>query len=208
MRHPSLSVRAFAELMRLPAYEQTRILYDQKYPKSSPGAFKVPYYKPALGAIRTYYTKGNDLAVLREAILDIQSGSNEPRARNNERVVKAFRRSNQASRRLEVQSMPRVSDILEGVELRLSPDLSAVEGSHHVRVFYNFRSAPLDQDVARVVVELAHHVLGKHTVCKLSEFELIDFAAGAVHCHRRPRKRTLMQATETAKVIQALWPTI
>jgi hypothetical protein len=46
---PELTVRSFAELVHLPAYEQSRILYEQKYPRQAPQTFKSPYYAVALG---------------------------------------------------------------------------------------------------------------------------------------------------------------
>jgi hypothetical protein len=41
---PRLNARALSELMALPGYEQYRVLYEQKYPKSTPNVFKTPYY--------------------------------------------------------------------------------------------------------------------------------------------------------------------
>ena len=49
---PRITVRAFAELLNLPAYEQVRILHDQKYPRRQPQVFRVPFYQPALHGIR------------------------------------------------------------------------------------------------------------------------------------------------------------
>lgn len=45
---PSLSVRAMAEMLELPAHAQARILREQKYPKQAPQVFRTPYYQPAL----------------------------------------------------------------------------------------------------------------------------------------------------------------
>ena len=43
---PRISVRSFAEMLSLPAYEQLRVLYEQKYPKKEPQTFKIPYTNP------------------------------------------------------------------------------------------------------------------------------------------------------------------
>ena len=40
---PSLSVRAIGEMIGLPAYQQSRILHDQKHPRQQPQKFRVPY---------------------------------------------------------------------------------------------------------------------------------------------------------------------
>jgi len=64
---PFLTVRALAEMMQLPLYEQVRILSEQKYPREAPQRFRIPYYSPGLVAIRNYYRSANDQGVLEEA---------------------------------------------------------------------------------------------------------------------------------------------
>jgi hypothetical protein len=54
-------------MLRLPAYEQSRLLYDQKYPKQQPQSFRTPYYQRALSGIREYYREANDGKILSAA---------------------------------------------------------------------------------------------------------------------------------------------
>ena len=42
---PKLTVKAFAELLRLPAYEQLRILEEHKYPRQAPQSYRTPYLR-------------------------------------------------------------------------------------------------------------------------------------------------------------------
>src|SRR5438874_12773070 len=119
---PSLSVRAFAELMGPPAYEYARILHEQKYPKQQPQVFRTPFYLPALSAIRNFYRAENDLTVLAAARQSIGLLKLETRRESNIRVLRSFEHSKQARRRLQVAANPKHVAIVRQVELRLGLD--------------------------------------------------------------------------------------
>ena len=96
-----LSVRAFAELMRLPGYEQERILHEQKYPRQQPNRFRVPYYNLAKNGIHKYYRSQNNLNILRSEIQTISAKNIEPvRRQNNVRVLRSFQGSPESSRQI------------------------------------------------------------------------------------------------------------
>jgi len=94
---PALTVRAFAELLSLPAYEYLRILHEQKYPRQQPQVFRTPFYLPALSGIRQYYRSGNDRAALVPARQAIALLGLESRREHNTRVLDQFERSTQSS---------------------------------------------------------------------------------------------------------------
>jgi hypothetical protein len=206
---PSLSVRAFAELIGLPAYEYVRILYEQKYPKQQPQIFRTPFYLPALSAIRNYYRAGNDLAVLVAARQGISQLKLDTRRESNMRVLKSFERSRQARRRLQVAANPRRVASIRQVELRLGLDMSALDKGEPRPVYYNCRSAALDDDLAHTTLDLAHWVLEENGIAPPAKaLEYVDLADGRVHHIQKRRSTTLKRLREVARVIDALWPTI
>jgi len=206
---PSLSVRAFAELIRLPAYEQLRVLHDQKYPRSEPQSFKIPFYQPALKGIRDYYRSGNKLTALVAARAAATAVGLETRRAHNVRVIDQFEKSKQAKRRLQPKPSPRCSILLAGVEIRLRFDLVALEGSAVRQIFYNLRNAAVDEETSRTTLELAAHVLHMSgTLASIRHLEYVDIN----DCHSRSigriRSPTIKNVQANAKLIKTLWPTV
>ena len=125
---PDLTVRSFAELISLPAYEQIRILHEQKYPRQVPQAFKIPYYKPVLNTIKEYFRNNNDSNIIRGAIIDFDSTIRlESKRNHNKRVLNSFSNSFQATRSLIINSQKRYYFDIGNFRLRLSFDLNVTE---------------------------------------------------------------------------------
>lgn len=207
---PRLTVRSLAELMQLPGYEQYRILYEQKHPRSSPGAFRIPYYAPALRGIRSYYANDNSPAAIEEAKSRLATIGDLTRRGHNERVLTSFAASPQANRLLTPGRIPRLEATLGDVDLHLAFDLVAKENEQTRWLLYNMRVMPINEQLARATLEVAHWLIescGKRA--RVSDLEYIDLADGG---HRysfaRIRSRTIKQAEQTLKVVEALWPTI
>src|SRR5262245_14087602 len=120
---PTLSVRSFAELIRLPAYEQLRVLHDQKFPRAEPKSFKVPFYQTAMKGIRDYYRSGNNPTALAAARLAARVLGLQSRRDHNIRVIDKFEKSAQAKRKLQLKPSPVHSAAIEGVRVRLRFDL-------------------------------------------------------------------------------------
>ena len=207
---PSLSVRAFAELIGLPAYEYARILYEQKYPKQQPQVFRMPFYAPALSAIRNYYRAGNDLTVLAAARQAIgQQVKLDTRRESNIRVLKSFEHSRQARRKLQVTTNPKRVATVRQVELRLGLDMSAIDKGQPRPVYYNCRTTTLDKDLAHTTLDLAHWVLEENRIALPGKaLEYVDLIDGRVHHIQKRRSKTIKRLREVARVIEALWPTI
>jgi hypothetical protein len=202
-------VRAFAELIGLPAYEYVRILHEQKYPKQQPQIFRTPFYLPALSAIRNYYRAGNDLTVLAAARQGISQLKLDTRRENNMRVLKSFERSRQARRKLQVAANPRRVASVRQVELRLGLDMSAIDKGQPRPVYYNCRTTALDTDLAHTTLELAHWVLEENgIVLPAKALEYVDLTGNRVHHIQQRRGKTIKRLREVARVIDALWPTI
>lgn len=207
--HPILTVRAFAEILRVPAYTYLRILQEHKYPKQAPQSFRIPYYRPALSAIRQFYEQRNDFRVLKAARTQLATVSNQARRTHNERVIDSFAGSNQLGRKLTRQRNQRIAATLSGVELKLSPDFVVQEAGDTRRIYYNCRLTPADPDIARVTLEVAHWVIGQSGVSiNPSTLEFIDLANNQITQGRPRRRRTLTQAHQAAKVIAAVWAQI
>jgi hypothetical protein len=206
---PSLSVRAFAELIGLPAYEYARILYGQKFPRQQPQVFRTPFYAPALSAIRTYHRAGNDAGVLAAARQAIGQLKLDTRRENNMRVLRSFERSRQARRKLQVSTNPKRVATVGQVELRLGLDMLALDKGETRPVYYNCRTAALDKDLAHTTLDLAHWVLEENGIALAAKaLEYIDLTDGRVYRIQKRRSKTIKRLREVARVIEALWPTI
>jgi len=207
---PSLSVRAFAEMLNLPAYEQQRILIEQKYPRQEPQAFKIPYYQPALRGLRAYYNSGNSHSELTNARSRVRTLKLDSRIQHNLRVINAFARSRQAQRplQLEPQSIITVNAAVN-VDLRLKFDLFAQERNSPKRIFYNFRNVPIDPGIARLTLEVSHWVLDQnHTPIAFNALEYVDLESGNTIRVNRIGARTIRMIAANAKIISTLWPTL
>jgi hypothetical protein len=206
---PRLTTRAMAELLRLPAYAQIRILTEQKYPRQGPQAFRTPFYSPALAGIRDFYRLDNDgraLARARQAIAQLRLPS---RRLNNDRVLDAFEASDQYTRVLEPQPRRGLAATIGDVEIRLSLDLQATQDDEPLMLYYNCRAAAVDADTARTTLEIAKWVLDENGVpVPRSALEYVDFSGRRVFRLTRPRGATVRQLRATARVIEALWGTI
>ncbi len=121
---PELTVRALGEMIHLPLYEQLRILAEQKHPRQVPAVFRVPFYGPALAAIRNYYRRSNDAGVIESAIAEIENSEYLPaRIEHNVAVLQAFRRGRQLARVLAPRPASRYAVTIAGLGIRFAPDL-------------------------------------------------------------------------------------
>jgi len=205
-----LTARAFAEMLNLPAYEQERILYEQKYPNQQPQSFKIPYYQPALKGIRSYYKSGNDRVELAAARAEARSLSLAFRAQHNLRVINSFARSSEARRQLLIESQSTVViQAAADVEIKLRFDIAALEANNPKRLLYNFRSVAIDEEIAKTSLEVAFWVLDKNgTPIPLRALEYVDLESGDTYRITRTRARTTKLIAANARIISTLWPVI
>jgi len=205
-----LTVRAFAELLHLPAHAQVRILYEQKYPRREPQVFKVPFYQVALRGIRDFYASGGDRRQLAEARARAAQLRPPPKRSNNQRALRAFENSNQVARPIipspggTYRALP-----IRGVELRIRFGLEGEEGDRPRRMLYNLRQAPIDPEVALSTLRVAYWVLAENGLAlPMRALEYVDLYDGRVHSVSRQSQRTLRLMMENARIIVTLWPTI
>lgn len=206
---PSLTVRAMAEMLRQPAYAQARILADQKYPKQEPQVFRTPYYQQALTGIRNFYRSGNNPSQITTALSKIESLGQEARRLNNSRVINSFQKSPIFGRPLVLQKVPHWKSSLGTVEFKLSPDLSVIEDDENRLLFLNFRNAKLDPEIAKLTLEISHWVLESNDIkVPIDHIEYVDLFTDAIYSVTKRRAATTKVVTESAKIIEALWPTL
>lgn len=205
-----LTVRAFSELLQLPAYAQSRILYEQKYPRRQPQAFKIPYYQTALGGIRDYYRTGRDASALTRARNKASVLSQDARRIHNVRVIDAFEGGAQFNRNLQLLSMPTyIAEPVPGLELRLRFDAEALERNRKARIFYNLRNTELDDRTARATLQIAQWVLEENGQGdSIRSLDYVDFMNGSVHSVSRQSQRTIRLMEANSEIIMAIWPTI
>lgn len=206
---PRITVKAAAELLQLPAYEQMRVLIEQKYPRNQPQVFRAPFYAPALNGIRTFYRSGNDALSLAQARTRATKLTLKQRRDSNLRVINSFEQGLQATRRLTPVSQPKVLAQLGSVNLSLSLDLLAHEGGSARHVYYNFRSAPIDPEIARAAIDIAHWVLEESGIeVPIRQIEYVDFSSSRVFRLTQRRVGTIKKLRANARLIEALWPTL
>ena len=139
---PRLSVRTAARFLRLPAVEQMHVLHDQKYPKQKPQVFRQPYYQPALVGIREILENGASGLV--SARGQLQRITQPSRRMHSMRVLEQFLGSTHAQRLLRPAPHKRFYASMGGLELRLSPDLFALEGNEDRFIYFNFKAEQYD----------------------------------------------------------------
>jgi len=206
---PSLTIRSFAELLNLPAHAQAKILTEQKYPKQGPQSFKTPYYQQALSGIRSFYRAGNDPEQLVAASMRIDAFKQESKRDNNLRVLNSFKQSELANRKLQLAGVKHLNFKTDDVVLRFSPDLGGDEDGTQRFVLLHYRAQPLDPELARTTLELAHWALeSAGAPISVKQLEYVDLFTGTPHLIAKRRASTVTVAQQNLKIIQALWPTL
>jgi hypothetical protein len=198
-----------AELISLPAYEQLRVLHEQKYPKKQPQTFMAPFYLPAIAAIREYYRKERNPAVLVAAKQDLSHLGLKARRENNLRVLASFEKGDQAQRLITPGTNPRLEAAIGSLQLKLSADLRGVEKSAPRITFYNCRAASVEPEIARSALEIAQWVLAQNAVdAPPNALEFVDLFNGKVHKLPKSNPNTSKMLKKNVHVIEALWNSI
>ncbi len=207
---PNLTVRSFAELLSLPAYQQSRILLEQKYPKKEPQVFKIPYYSESLSAIRNYYLQGNNRNVLSAAINDIQNSTKlKPKKENNIRVISSFSNGTISERNFKILTNSRYKLVLGNVTIKLNFDITVEEEKVKKYILFNFRNVSLDDETARLTLELSNYILKENGInVALKNIEFIDLYTDKIFNFKKIRKSTINKLNQNISIIEALWSTI
>lgn len=206
---PHLTVKAAAELMQLPAYEQVRILVEQKYPKSGAAVFRAPFYAPALIGITEYYRSNNDRMALVQAKAKLKSTKLPAKRVHNERVITSFESGQQAKRTMQPVSRLRLAAHVGTVEFRLSLDLLAHENGKAKFIYYNMRNAVANAEIAKATIDIAHWLLDSAgAAVPVAQIEYVDFAGDKVYRLRARRDATIKKLRSNARLIEAIWPTL
>ncbi|MCL1633839.1 hypothetical protein M2650_04170 [Luteimonas sp. SX5] len=205
--NPRLSARNAAKYFLLPGADQIRLLRDQKFPRLEPQVFKQPYYAISKRGIRAFLERGPESLVDTRA--QIQRMRNAPQRMHLTRVLGEFLNSEHAQRGLKPISFPRCQAYIRNLELRLSPDLVAYEGKEERFIYFNEKAEQCSPEVARITLEIAYWILKQNGVeLKPQQLEYIDLFTGVLYRGRKPRKKTMQDLEENARLIESLWPTI
>lgn len=207
---PKLTVRSLAEMLQLPAYEQLRILHEQKYPKDGDSPFKIPYYSPALTTIRRFYRGSNDPLIITDGRIKIdQSVGLDVRRRHNKRVIDSFQNGRQATRALRLLPNRKFLTSYGQVQVRLHFDLSVNEAGIEKFIFYNFRNSPITPQMAKETIEVAAMVLRDVNVTfPTKNIEFIDLFSGQVFTAKQITKRTETNVQRNIQLIETMWRSI
>lgn len=206
---PSISARAAAEMLKKPAYEQSKILAGQKYPKEGSSPFRAPYYNPAIAGIRKFYKSGRKPQALIEAKAKIEGLSQESKRINNYRVLRQFLESKFSSRWLEIVSCEKFKAAIGDVEIRFHPEIKALEDEVDTYIYLHCTKDPIDLEIARLSLEISHWILEQNGVkVSMSQLKLVDMASKSEISFSRRRKTTIDLLTHNSKIIDAIWQSI
>jgi len=184
-----------------------RLLHDQKYPKQEPQVFKQPYYAPPIKGIKEFLERGAQGLI--DARAQLQGIKVSSRRMHCMRVLESFVQSEHADRGLKPIAIQRLYAHVRGLELRLSPDLVALEGNEERYIYFNASAKQYDPETARLTLEFAYWLLRENGVeVKPRQVEFIDLFSNVLYPGRAPRKSTLRDLDENARLIESLWPTI
>lgn len=206
---PSISVKAYAELIHTPLYGQARILHDQKYPSQVPGKFKVQYYKPTLDAIRMFFRRGNNSSHFPSSATAVR-GNKQDIKTNNFRAMQAFLNSSQMARSFSVCQDVTFKTTMSGVTVRVTPDLIVLDQQNVTKYLMLDCSATCpDQEFIDTVLDLSHHTLTQNgSTAKPRDIEYIHLESDHAFSRQTIRQRTLTRAVATAQLITSIWNTI
>ena len=208
---PSLSTRSYAELINLPAYEQIRILHEQKYPKANDGLFKMPYYSTALSGIRQFYKGGNDKSALKDALDKAAVLKGPGKSTHNSRVLNLFINSSASSRSLTNLKLTinLTYDLGSDVSIRLKFDVEGDERGRRKYIFFNCRDAPLEPQIATDALSIACWILQKNGVkLRQGDVEFYDLKSGAHLTISKTSQKSITKMKNNVQVIASLWPNV
>ena len=84
-----------------------------------------------------------------------------------------------------------------------------LEGGLEQMLFLNCRGQALDPQVALQTTEIAHWVLEQSGFkLPISQIQYVDLFTGNVYSTKKRRTATAKALAQTAKIIEALWPTL
>lgn len=203
-KRPRLTVRSAAEMLGRPKEQMAQQLYDQKYPEQGDRVFRTPYYRPALGGIKDYFSTGRSALMYTRS--SIQGFRQPSRRDHNNRVLDSFEQSSIADRALKPIPNRRYYAQVGDVELRLSPDIQATENGEARIIYFNCRNAEYSPETAKNLVEIAYWVLHQNGVAiRPDQIEFIDLFTRKVYIVDEVRAKTLETLSADAMEVTKIW---
>lgn len=201
---PKLNVKAAAEMLGKPMEARVQALRRQKYPTAGAGIFALPYYQPAIRFMRLFFLKGP--SALAEARSKFQSFSQPTKRENSNRALDSFLASEFSKMPLVPCTNSRVMAMVEGVEVKLSPDLKATwDGEVHY-FYINCCNHQYNEETARRLLEIAHFILISNGIEVLPhQLHFVDLFGRKLFAITTIRQTTIDALREDAKGIQLIW---
>jgi hypothetical protein len=140
---------------------------------------------------------------------DLGKHGNPTRRTNNLRALDSFTSAPVSKRKLVPQPNTRHSAKIENVEIRLSPDLQALESEKLRVIYFNCRTVAVTPEIAESTVEIAHWVLEEDGVeLDIAQIEFIDLVTGKIHRRKTRRPGTVSAIKNNGKIIETLWAAV
>jgi hypothetical protein len=201
---PKLNVKAAAEMLGKPIDARIPALRKQKYPTAGEGIFAVPYYQPAIRFMRLYFDHG--ASALIDARAKFQSFSQPSKRENSNRALDNFLKSDFSKMQLTPVTNGRMVAMVEGVAVKLSPDLKAKwDGVDHY-FYINCCNSQYNGETARKLLEIAHYVLTANGLdVKPEQLHFVDLFGQKIFAISSIRQCTVQALYEDAKGIGSVW---
>lgn len=140
---------------------------------------------------------------------EIDKLANDAKRANNKRALEGFVKCTYSNRNLTPTTNAKLNATIGGIDLRLSTDMQADENASHRYVYLNCTNAPIDQETARLTIEVAHMVLEDcGIITSITNIDYVDLKSRFVYNAKTRRSSTEKQVKATATIIKALWPTL
>jgi hypothetical protein len=209
----SITLKGLAKFMVATPAQQRKILRDYKYPKEE-GQAMAQYYKEARDVIYSFHKNKHPkewLATKIEGLRQLASGvggGSGRRLQHNARAIEQYG-AHFADRNFEVLGDIDVSVNVEGMRLKINPDLHVSEGGKEKIVKLEFANAEPSGAVTKIVCQGMFDAAAQsgHKVtpgCVL----YLDVPRGMEHRGARQGSRMKGEVEAACKNIVSMWPSI
>jgi len=209
----AIGLKGLAKFMTASAAQQRKILRDYKYPNEE-GQAQAIYYREARDCIRTYHLKKHpqrwldDTADKLRDAASVVGGVSKTRLNHNARAVAQYAASF-GDKMLTVLADTELSLTVNGVKVKINPDLHVQDRSRQKVLKLEFSSTPPDARQIAVICQCMYEGLLQSGVSATSSSVVyLDVPRGQEYRGARQGARMRREIEAACQNITALWPTI
>lgn len=206
----SLTLKGLAKFMVATPANQRKVLRDFKYPKEE-GLPQAMYYREARDFIYAFHKNNHPPQWLREqadrlrTLANSSAGQTRSRLANNARPLEAYR-AHFSRRRFQILKDLSLSFVLQGVRIKVTPDLHVREGAVEKIIKLEFTVKPPQDRAVRIVSQ------GMYEAAILNNLQLpssavlyIDVPRGRTYKGARAGARMRGELAAACQTIADIW---